>query len=127
MIHIPYGKTQLTLPDLWNGQAQVIEPGPFPSTGVGEAEVRRALDEPVGSEALREVARGSGTVAVVVPDLTRRAAVSAYLPAVMGELEAAGISGGAITIVVALVMDFLLLPPLILYFEQRRRLWTNRQ
>jgi nickel-dependent lactate racemase len=102
MIFLPYGTGQLEFPDRWDGQARVIEPGPFPDGTVGADEVAWALQNPTGSPRLAEIARPGQKVVLVIPDLTRRAAVSTYLPPLLEELSGAGIGDDDITIVVAL-------------------------
>ena len=48
MIVLPYGTGHLEFPDLWNGQACLVEPGPFPGDKDSAAIVAQALEDPPG-------------------------------------------------------------------------------
>ena len=101
MYSLPYGTSYLEIPDLWGGQATVLTPGPFPDS-VPEEVVARALDNPVGKKRIDEMCHPGSSVAVVVPDMTRRASVSKYLPVLLGKLNKAGIHPQNVSIVIAL-------------------------
>jgi nickel-dependent lactate racemase len=102
MILLPYGTGHLEFPDLWNGQEYIVEPGPFPSFEDGAAIVARALENPVASPRLYHIVRPGQKVALVIPDLTRRAAVRMYLPPLLEELGKAGVRDDDVDIIVAL-------------------------
>lgn len=68
----------------------------------GEAEVRRALSQPIGSAPLREIVRPGETVAIVTSDITRPCPTWKLLPPVLEELYAAGVRPADITLVFAL-------------------------
>ena len=101
MIVLPYGKTSIPIPDLWNGKGTVLSPGIFPDHDP-EQLVKKALDDPSGSLHLEDVCHPGGRVACVVPDLTRRAAVSKYLPVLLNRLDGMGIEPDSVIIVIAL-------------------------
>jgi len=65
-----------------------------------EAAVAGALASPVGAPRLRELARGARTVAVTIPDASRPCPSPAVLPLLLGELAAAGVPAGGVTVVV---------------------------
>lgn len=98
---LPYGNESLELPDLWEGRAVIIEPGPFRDVD-GREIVEKALNQPTGSDSLTDLVVPGEKIAVVIPDLTRRAAVDVYLPLLTSRLLSAGISPDDIDIVVAL-------------------------
>jgi nickel-dependent lactate racemase len=102
MISLPYGTSHIQFPDHWDNQARLVEPGPFPDGTVGADEVVRALQNPIGSTRLVDIARRGQKIALVIPDLTRRAAVSTFLPPLLEELEGVGVRDDDITIIVAL-------------------------
>ena len=52
----------------------------------GEAEVRRALSEPIGSPRLRDIVHPGETVAVVTSDVTRPMPTYKVMPALLDEL-----------------------------------------
>jgi len=101
MISLPYGKSFIQVPDLWNGKATVLSPGPFPDPDP-EKTVTHALDNPLGGMTLQKLCRAGDTVACVIPDLTRRAAVSEYLPILLQRLSDIGVGPNDVTIIVAL-------------------------
>jgi nickel-dependent lactate racemase len=65
------------------------------------AVLETALDEPVGTRPLGELARGKRTAAISVCDITRPAPNEKVLPPVLRRLEAAGIPRNGITILIA--------------------------
>jgi nickel-dependent lactate racemase len=101
MYSLPYGKSFIQVPDLWNGKATIVSPGPFPDPDP-EKTVAHALDHPLGSVTLQNLCSPGERVACVIPDLTRRAAVSQYLPLLLERLSDIGIDPNDVTIIVAL-------------------------
>ena len=69
---------------------------------VGEAEVRRALADPIGSPRLKDIVHPGETVAIVTSDITRPMPTYKVMPALLDELYAAGIRKEDITLVFAL-------------------------
>jgi nickel-dependent lactate racemase len=61
----------------------------------------RALEKPIGSARLREIATGKKSAAILIPGKTRIAATSRYVPALVDELNQAGIQDRDITIFLA--------------------------
>lgn len=68
----------------------------------GEAEVRRALAEPIGSPRLGEIVRPGEKIAVVTSDITRPMPTYKVMPALLDELYAAGVRREDVTLVFAL-------------------------
>lgn len=60
-----------------------------------------ALDQPLAGAALVDIARGRGSVTVIVPDGTRKASLPEVLPVVIERLGRAGIEDRAITVLIA--------------------------
>lgn len=77
--------------------ANEVEPGL-----TGEAEVRRALAEPIGSPQLGEIVRPGEKIAVVTSDITRPMPTWKVMPALLDELYAAGVRREDVTLVFAL-------------------------
>ena len=69
---------------------------------VGEAEVRRALADPIGSPRLKEIVHPGETVAIITSDVTRPMPTYKVMPALLDELYAAGVRKEDITLVFAL-------------------------
>jgi nickel-dependent lactate racemase len=68
----------------------------------GEVEVRRALNEPIGSKPLREIVKPGEKIAIITSDITRPMPTHAVMPALLEELFAAGVEAEDITLVFAL-------------------------
>jgi nickel-dependent lactate racemase len=66
-----------------------------------ETVIEAALDAPIGSPPLEELARGAQRVVILVDDMTRPTPADRLLPAILKRLERAGISPDAICILVA--------------------------
>jgi len=66
-----------------------------------EEVVRLALDAPTASPPLRELARGKPSAAISVCDITRPVPNRLILPAILSDLEAAGIPRDKVTIFIA--------------------------
>ena len=79
----------------------VLEPRWAPPVDNPKAAIGRALDEPVAGPGLTELARGRGSVAISVCDITRPAPNQVTLPLVLDRLERAGIASDRITILIA--------------------------
>ena len=93
------GTQEVDIPD---GHVQdVLLPNPVPRGLEGAAEVERALDAPVGTPRLEELARGAHRVAVVTSDMTRPMPSAVALPPVLSRLRAAGVREDEITVVIA--------------------------
>lgn len=68
----------------------------------GEDEVRRALNNPIGSGKLSEIVKPGEKTVIITSDITRPMPSKLVLPAIVDELLAAGLSYDDITIVFAL-------------------------
>jgi nickel-dependent lactate racemase len=80
----------------------ILTPNEVPRGDTGEAEVRRALAEPIGSRPLREIVKPGEKIAVVTSDITRPMPTYTVMPALLDELYAAGVKPEDITLVFAL-------------------------
>ena len=81
---------------------QVLTPNSVAFDLTGEAEVKRALNEPIGCARLSEIVHPGETIAIVTSDISRPMPTSVVMPALLDELYAAGISKEDITLVFAL-------------------------
>lgn len=68
----------------------------------GEAEVRRALEEPIGAPRLRDMLRPGEKIAIVTSDVTRPMPTWQVMGPLLDELEAAGVRDQDVTLVFAL-------------------------
>ncbi len=103
VITLPWGNEELRLelPPAWQVQG-VLTPAALPGVPDPMAEVQRSLAAPIGAPRLSQLARPGARVALVVDDGSRPTPVSLIAPAVIAELEAAGVRREDITVVPAL-------------------------
>lgn len=80
----------------------VLHANPVPTGLVGEAEVRRALENPIGTPRLRQIVKPGEKIAIVTSDITRPMPTYKVMPALLDELYAAGAKREDITLVFAL-------------------------
>lgn len=100
-IDLAFGKEGLEL-DLPEGfRYRVLEARSATPLADPEAALAAALDAPVGSPPLVELARGKRTAAISVCDITRPAPNRVVLPHVLSRLQRAGIARENITILIA--------------------------
>jgi len=95
---VPYGAGELafTLPPGVRGLT--IQPRPVEPLADVEASVAAALAEPVGSPPLRELARPGDRACIVFTDATRAVPDHLLVPALLRELEAAGVRDEDVTL-----------------------------
>jgi nickel-dependent lactate racemase len=94
------GKVEVNIPDT-NVQA-VLRPNTVKTGLTGTDEVKRALQNPIGSGRLKDIVRSGERVCIVTSDITRPMPSRLVLPAVLDELGAGGVADGDITVVLAL-------------------------
>lgn len=80
----------------------VLTPNEVERGLTGEAEVRRALEQPIGSARLRDIVKPGERIAVVTSDITRPMPTYKVMPALLDELYAAGVRPEDVTLVFAL-------------------------
>ena len=81
---------------------QILTPNPVTYELTGEAEVRRALEQPIGSPRLRELVKPGEKIAIITSDITRPCPSYVMMPPLLDELYAAGVKKEDITLVFAL-------------------------
>lgn len=101
-ITIPYGqsKIEFSLPE--QNLIGVFSPRNIPGVADLTQEIARALSQPIGSKPLRELAQGAKKVVLVADDNTRLTPTDKIVPALLAELNAAGIKDEQVTIIIAL-------------------------
>ncbi len=97
-VSVPVGEDEISfdVPNL----LQIVEPVKSVCVNA-EAEIHRAMKEPIGAERLREIALGKHSAAIVVNDITRPYAGREMTLAIAEELNAAGMKDEEIFLVVA--------------------------
>jgi nickel-dependent lactate racemase len=96
---IPYGKTEVCarIPTR-NFLGEII---PKQKVGVEDsrAEIERALNEPIGTKKLREIAKPGNKVAIVVNDATRPTPSHLMVVPLLDELNKAGVNDSEVTVI----------------------------
>jgi len=102
VVTIPYGlkRIDVSVPDA--NYVETISPRSKRPVEDEVAAIETALDRPIGSARLEEIARPEHRVAIVVDDYTRPTPVARILPSILERLHHAGIPTDKITIVFAL-------------------------
>lgn len=101
-VKLKYGTHGLTLnfPETPNFQG-ILYPEEAPPLVDPPASVAAALDAPIATESLGDLARGRKDAVIVISDITRPVPNTLLLPLIIAQLEAAGIPGEQITILIA--------------------------
>jgi nickel-dependent lactate racemase len=98
-VWLPYGKSDVCVRVPARNLLGSIEPKQVPGATDVNAEIERALSEPIGSKRLREIAQPQHKIAIVVDDFTRSTPTHAMLPPLLAELNAASVKDENITII----------------------------
>jgi len=98
-VWLPYGKTEVCVRVPTRSFLGSIEPVEKPGVSDAEAEIKRALKEPMGSETLSDIVKPEHKVAIVVDDATRPAPSYLMVPPILDELDNAGVEDENITVV----------------------------
>ena len=80
----------------------ILTPNEVSVALTGEAEVRRALNEPIGTPRLRDIVHPGEKIAIITSDITRPMPTWKVMPALLDELYDAGVKREDITLVFAL-------------------------
>ena len=101
LVHLAFGKSgvDLNLPDGF--RYRLLESRSAAALDHPESAIEAALDHPIGTPALGQLAGGKRTVAISVCDITRPAPYAKTLPPVLRRIEKAGIRREEVTILIA--------------------------
>ncbi|NCB30835.1 MAG: nickel-dependent lactate racemase, partial [Clostridia bacterium] len=80
----------------------VLTPNDVAHVLTGEAEVRRALESPIGTPMLREIVKPGEKIAILTSDVTRPMPTYVVMPALLNELYTAGVQKEDVTLVFCL-------------------------
>jgi nickel-dependent lactate racemase len=98
-VWLPYGRTDVCVRIPARNFLGSITPKELAAAPDAKAEIERALDSPIGSKKLREIAKPESKVAIVVDDATRHAPSDVMFLPVLAELNAAGVKDENITVI----------------------------
>lgn len=96
---VGYGKKLLKFCVDDKNISKVLEPNKVKVELTGTTEVKRAMENPIGSKKLKELVKNGEKVAIITSDITRPMPSDLVLPVVVDELNLAGIQDKDITIV----------------------------
>ena len=100
-VWLPYGKTEICARVPTRNFLGSIEPKEKPGVPDANTEVERALNGPLGSKKLSEIAKPEHKVAIVVDDATRPAPSDTLVLQLLKELNTAGVKDENITVIFA--------------------------
>jgi nickel-dependent lactate racemase len=100
-IELAFGKSGLTVELPEGPDWHVLEPRTASPLANVDAALAHALDHPIGTPPLVELARGKRTAAISVCDITRPAPNATTLPPLLERLHAGGIPREGVTILIA--------------------------
>jgi len=100
-VRLHYGKSGLNinLPETWD--VTVITKREMPVLSDPPSTLRYSLHNPVGSAPLKELVTGKQTICIAICDITRPVPNGVIVPALIEEIQRAGVHKDAITLLVA--------------------------
>jgi nickel-dependent lactate racemase len=98
-VWLPYGKSDVCVRIPARNFLDSIEPKKVPGAEDVNAEIERAISEPIGSKRLNEIAQPQHKIAIVVDDFTRKTPSQAMLLPMLAELNSAGVKDENVTVI----------------------------
>lgn len=98
---IPYGKKEIEVKIPKKNYLATLMPQYKMGLKDEAGEVKKALENPIGTKRLKEIARGKKNAAIVVNDITRSTATYKLLPHLLRELKEAGMGDDQVFFLVA--------------------------
>jgi nickel-dependent lactate racemase len=98
-VWLPYGKTEVCARIPTRNFLGTIEPKERPGVADSRAEIDRALNQPIGTKRLREIAKEGNRVAIVVDDATRATPSHLMILPLLDELNEAGVKDENVTVI----------------------------
>jgi lactate racemase len=99
---LPYGAGEVAIQIAEKNLLAVAAPNAVTPCPDPDGEIRRALANPIGAPRLSEAVRGARRVVIVADDMTRLTPVEMLVPALLEELNQAGVNDDQITVLIAL-------------------------
>jgi lactate racemase len=101
-IELGFGKGTVCVDVPEKNLSGILKPNEVKTGLIGADEVRRAMQNPIGTEQLRDIVKSGERVCIITSDITRPMPSKTVLPIVLNELSAGGIRDADITVVFAL-------------------------
>jgi len=99
-VTLPFGKGHVQFEVPKENLIGIVEPSHARVAPNSAAEIRRALDNPIGCEPLKKLVGSGKKIAIVVTDYTRACPDNIILPMLLDDIEAAGVDLKDVTVVV---------------------------
>ena len=96
---LPYGKTEVCARIPTRNFLGTIEPQEKAGVADSRTEIERALNQPIGTARLREIAKAGDKVVIVVDDATRATPSHLMIPPLLDELNQAGVKDEDVTVI----------------------------
>ena len=100
-VWLPYGKTEICARIPTRNFLGTIQPKEKPPAPDPYAEIEKALNNPIATKPLNQIAQPNNTVAIVVDDITRATPSHLMLPPLLNQLNKGGVKDENITIIFA--------------------------
>lgn len=100
-IRLAYGKSNLTVTLPAQADATIIRKPSFPKSRKASLLIEEALNAPVGSARIEDLARGKNSACILICDITRPVPNSTFLQPMIRRMIGAGVSADDITVLVA--------------------------
>jgi len=97
-----FGKSTVDIEINKNNLLGVIEPNPVKVEKCGKEEVKRAIENPIGTKRLKDMVKRGEKIVIITSDITRPMPSRLVLPEILEELYKAGVEEDDINIVFAL-------------------------
>jgi nickel-dependent lactate racemase len=101
-VTLPYGSETVEVRIPSENLIGVYSPNELEPVADVRAEIVRAIGNPIGSRPLRDLVRGASRVVILADDNTRLTPADEILPAVLDEMNGAGVKDAQVTVVIAL-------------------------
>jgi len=98
-VWLPYGRTEVCARIPARNLLGTIEPKEKPGVSDSLGEIKRALQEPLGTPSISQIAKPGDKVAIVVDDVTRPAPSRWMIPPILEELNNSSVKDEDITII----------------------------
>jgi len=98
-VWLPYGKTEVCARIPTRNFLGSIEPKEKPAVTDAEAEVKRALEQPIGSETLSKIVKPENKVAIVVNDIAKPDLANIMVSSIIEKLNAIGVKNENVRVI----------------------------
>lgn len=100
-IALAFGRGHLPIRLPEGAEPTVVRKRPLPKLADGRAAIREALDNPIGSSSLGELAKGRRSACILICDITRPVPNGLFLRLMIEDILAAGVPREAISVLIA--------------------------